>query len=119
MDVYELRSRLFEYNLKHFKKLTELHIKWNEKLKRGITISDEFLFELFGHEILASFDEEEVMIHNDMKVLIGIFVNEDNPFQVVFGYKVEPVHSNVEEYQLFLSGQENMLFDYLEQKGVA
>jgi hypothetical protein len=119
VDAFDLRDKLFKYTGTHYKELIELQLKWNEKLKRGIPISDEFLFDLFGHEILASFDEEEIMVYNDLKVIVCLCVNEENPFQAVFAYKVEPLNSNVKQYELFLAGQENMLFQYLNEKGAA
>ncbi|TNP19164.1 hypothetical protein FHY73_15085 [Bacillus tropicus] len=106
---------------KNYGALLNVLDSWNEKLNHGIPIAPELLADLFGHEIHNTMVDEFIGAYDIPGTFIGVSVgawmNEENPFQVVFVYKVETHTSTEDSVEMFTMGDESSLIEYCQERG--
>lgn len=106
---------------KNYGALLNVLDSWNEKLNHGIPMAPELLADLFGHEINNTIVDEFIDAYDIPGTFIGVSVgawmNEENPFQVVFVYKVETHTSTEDSVEMFTMGDESSLIEYCQERG--
>lgn len=106
---------------KNYGALLNVLDSWNEKLNHGIPMAPELLADLFGHEINNTMVDEFIGAYDIPGTFIGVSVgawmNEENPFQVVFVYKVETHTSTEDSVEMFTMGDESSLIEYCQERG--
>lgn len=122
ISEFQIRKKLFDYMDRHNEILIRFLSTWNEKLGHGIPMAPELLVDLFGCDLFTSMEDE--MIHskegNNAYVIlsVGPWMNEENPFQVVFVYKVE-IHTSTEDIvEYFHMGYEQELIKFCYERGL-
>ncbi|MGM2632435.1 hypothetical protein [Bacillus cereus group sp. Bce040] len=121
ISEFHLRKKMFNYMNKNYGVLLRILDSWNEKLNHGIPMPQQLLADLFGHEINNAMVDEFIDAYDVpgtfVAVSVGAWMNEDNPFQVVFVYKVE-IHTETEDnVEMFVMGDEADLIEYCKEKG--
>lgn len=117
-SVFELRKEMFDYMYDNYPVKYRVLNDWNKKMSLGIPLPQELWYDLFGKEVEKKLEARPIDHHTtDKRVLVisaGVWVNPDNPFEVVFCYKViealvEPVY--------FKMGDEDSLIKYCKERG--
>ncbi|MES9681706.1 hypothetical protein ABWK22_02075 [Gottfriedia acidiceleris] len=110
-----------DYIREHYDVLLKIHSEWNEKLGHGIPMAPELLADLFGSQINNAMVDVPVECCDEpgtfIDISVGALMNEENPFQVIFVYKVE-VHTTTEDsVEVFSLGDEQALIQYCIERG--
>ncbi|MFE4029290.1 hypothetical protein ACFX4N_24370 [Priestia sp. YIM B13551] len=120
MNEFELREKLLSYTSRNYEALVKAHTEWNQRLAHGVPIATHLMYDLFGHTLSSAVKEELLLFVNSDKFFINInadiWVNEENPFQVLFVYKVWSSTSEGSEEQYFQLGDEASLIAYCEER---
>ncbi|MEK1828877.1 hypothetical protein AAAC51_06950 [Priestia megaterium] len=121
MNEFQLRTSLLDYSAKNFAALTSLHTLWNERLSAGVPLDKELWYDLFGSGIYQDVQDVSICTHRQDELLIdvqcGVWVNEENPFQVLFVYKVHIQSLKASNVEYFTLGNEDELISYCREKG--
>ncbi|MDA1918204.1 MULTISPECIES: hypothetical protein [Bacillus cereus group] len=121
ISEFYLRKKMFNYMNKNYGALLNVLDSWNEKLNHGIPMAPELLADLFGHEINNTMVDEFIDAYDIPGTFIGVSVgawmNEENPFQIVFVYKVETHTSTEDSVEMFTMGDESSLIEYCQERG--
>ncbi|MEC4620781.1 hypothetical protein VST04_21990 [Bacillus paranthracis] len=121
ISEFYLRKKMFNYMNKNYGALLNVLDSWNEKLNHGIPMAPELLADLFGYEINNTMVDEFIGAYDIPGTFIGVSVgawmNEENPFQVVFVYKVETHTSTEDSVEMFTMGDESSLIEYCQERG--
>lgn len=122
LNEFQLRTSLLDYSAKNFAALTSLYTLWNERLSAGVPLDKELWYDLFGSGIYQEVQDVSIYKHRQDELLIdvqcGVWVNEENPFQVLFVYKVHSQSPKASDVEYFLLGNENELISYCRDRGV-
>ncbi len=106
---------------KNYGVLLRILDSWNEKLNHGIPMPQQLLADLFGHEINNVMVDEFIDAYDVpgtfIAVSVGAWMNEDNPFQVVFVYKAESHTSNGSYIEMFPMGDEKQVIEHCMERG--
>lgn len=119
-ETYDLREKMLDYMFDYTPVLTRVLREWNEKLGNGVPLPQELWHDMFGIKVKEVMEDIPIgrYLTEDKKHLFVIFagawVNPDNPFEVVFAYKVKEA---MEEFVYFKIGEEEQLLDYCQDRG--
>ncbi|BCT30402.1 hypothetical protein [Bacillus velezensis] len=115
--LFQLRKHMIEHVKKTHIPLMDYIYTWNEKLSQGIPIPQDMLSDLFGNDLYKKFQDEVISsteISGQTAILsIGPWVNPDNPFQVIYVYKVQ-FNKDIEFFNI---GEESILIDFCLERG--
>lgn len=115
MNEYELRNSFIEYVSKNSNAINQYLFHWNLKLSRGVPISKEFLYDLFGKSLESEYQKELWVVNHNGKsnvVSAALLVNEENAFQTMFSYLLDR-DGEVTTFQL---GEEQDLIDCVYER---
>lgn len=93
LTEFDLRQKLLSFRSTHQKSVDDLLQVWNEKIARGVPVDKDAWYDLFGHQVEKSIQDEP--IYSEVKegasffVSAGITVNRANPFMFEFIYKID------------------------------
>ncbi|UOE58198.1 hypothetical protein [Cytobacillus oceanisediminis] len=121
---FQLRKNMLDYIDEMTPILTRYLKEWNEKMIHGIPIGKSFWYDLFGRNIKLLMEPktffEGSVPDGILRIFIAPYINEDNPFQVLFVYRVETIISTTREHSVeyFSIGEEHLLLEYCEERGI-